>query len=129
MLPTKRVILRRAQTRVTRAAEPAVRRSSAPFAIEVDELAGRRVREITGYHDVEAVAPVIPLKLIEPVSLPQSSRPPSTSPAWGIRAVGADTSPFSGDGVTVAVLDTGIDASHPAFSGVELIRRNFTGES
>jgi subtilisin family serine protease len=47
----------------------------------------------------------------------------------GIQAVGADASPFSGDGVKVAVLDTGIDTSHPAFSGVELVRRNFTGES
>jgi subtilisin family serine protease len=51
------------------------------------------------------------------------------STAWGIQAVGADRSPFSGDGVRVAVLDTGIDASHPAFDGVELVQRNFTSES
>jgi subtilisin family serine protease len=79
--------------------------------------------------DVEAVAPVIPMKLIAPVSLTGVADPASTSTAWGIQAVGADTSPFSGDGVKIAVLDTGVDASHPAFSGVELVRRNFTSES
>ena len=58
-----------------------------------------------------------------------AAHPTSTSTAWGIHAVGADTSSWSGDGVRVAVLDTGIDASHPAFDGVELVQRNFTGES
>ena len=42
--------------------------------------------------------------------------------------MGADTSPFTAKGVTVAVLDTGIDATHPAFEGVELIQKDFTGE-
>jgi subtilisin family serine protease len=42
--------------------------------------------------------------------------------------VGADTSPFSGDGIVVAVLDTGIDASHPAFEGVDIVQKDFTGE-
>jgi hypothetical protein len=36
-----------------------------------------------------------------------------------VRAVKADTSPFDGNGVVVAVLDTGIDPAHPAFAGVE----------
>jgi subtilisin family serine protease len=40
--------------------------------------------------------------------------------------VGATTSPFTGSGVTVAILDTGIDKNHPAFSDVEIIGRNFT---
>jgi subtilisin family serine protease len=41
---------------------------------------------------------------------------------------GADTSPFDGAGIVVAVLDTGIDATHPAFNGVNLIEKDFTGE-
>jgi subtilisin family serine protease len=35
----------------------------------------------------------------------------------GLVAVGADTTPFTGQGVTVAILDTGIDETHPAFQG------------
>jgi subtilisin family serine protease len=41
--------------------------------------------------------------------------------------VGADTSLFSGAGVKVAVLDTGIDPDHSAFADVSLEMKNFTG--
>ncbi|WP_211193338.1 S8 family serine peptidase [Actinoplanes sp. TBRC 11911] len=43
-------------------------------------------------------------------------------------AVGAAGSPFTGASVRVAVLDTGIDAAHPAFTGVSLTQKDFTGE-
>lgn len=46
----------------------------------------------------------------------------------GLLAVNAHTCPFSGQGVTVAVLDTGIDATHPAFKGKQFAMRDFTGE-
>jgi subtilisin family serine protease len=36
---------------------------------------------------------------------------------WGIQAVKADSSPRSGRGVGVAVLDTGFDLAHPDFAG------------
>jgi subtilisin family serine protease len=48
--------------------------------------------------------------------------------APGVIGVGAHTSPFTGQGVTVAVLDTGIDASHPAFMGKTLAKKNFTND-
>ena len=130
MLPAKHVILKRVETGRTRgrdgleSVQPRV-----SFAVEVDALTTRRVEEVSHHRDIAAVAPVIPMKLIAPVSLPRAANPTSTSTAWGIHAVGADTSSLSGDGVRVAVLDTGIDASHPAFDGVELVQRNFTGES
>ena len=34
---------------------------------------------------------------------------------WGVFVTGALQSPYVGHGVTVAVLDTGIDAGHEAF--------------
>ncbi len=70
----------------------------------------------------------MPMMLIEPVSASDAvtAAPTAGEVAWGIKAVGASTSPFSGKGVTVAVLDTGIDKSHPAFSGIDIIGRNFT---
>ncbi|WP_330566058.1 S8 family peptidase [Pseudomonas yamanorum] len=49
--------------------------------------------------------------------------------AWGIASVGADSSPYNGEGVVVAVLDTGIDRLHPAFAGMDIQERDFTGES
>ena len=73
-----------------------------------------------------AIAEPMPLKLIAPLA--SDANPMQAGPTWGVEAVGATTSPFSGAGVTVAVLDTGIDADHPAFAGVELVRRNFTSE-
>jgi subtilisin family serine protease len=83
--------------------------------------------------DVTARARSMRMKLIAPVSKKAVAAEPSaealaTRIAWGIRAVGADTSPLDGTDVVVAVLDTGIDASHPAFAGVELIQRDFTGD-
>jgi subtilisin family serine protease len=47
----------------------------------------------------------------------------------GLFAVGAHTTPFTGQGVTVAVLDTGIDATHPAFAGKSIVGQNFTSDA
>jgi subtilisin family serine protease len=47
--------------------------------------------------------------------------------AWGIAAVKADASSCTGDGVVVAVLDTGIDKTHPAFNGVDVTEQDFSG--
>lgn len=46
--------------------------------------------------------------------------------SWGIGAVGAIENKWNGAGVKVAVLDTGIDATHPAFDGVALNMKDFT---
>jgi subtilisin family serine protease len=83
--------------------------------------------------DVKASARSMPMKLIAPMSIKAVATGPTTAGlaanvAWGVRAVGADTSPFDGTNVVVAVLDTGIDRSHPAFKGVELIEEDFTGD-
>jgi subtilisin family serine protease len=76
---------------------------------------------------VVAAATPIPVRLIEPISAPdQFETAAADQVTWGVKAVGAATTQFSGQGVTVAVLDTGIDKDHSAFSGVEIIGRNFT---
>ncbi len=79
---------------------------------------------------VMAVASPMPLTLIEPKKVQKVSAAAAGAPAtWGVEAVGATTSSFDGSGVKVAVLDTGIDPNHSAFSGVNLTRKNFTTES
>lgn len=107
-----------------RAAEPVI----ADILVEVDDLERREIPALTRNADVFAVAPAIPMKLITPVEVQIREEPIEEEVTWGVQAVGADTSPFSGEGIIVAVLDTGIDASHPAFAGVEIIEKDFTGE-
>ena len=101
-----------------------------PPKVDVSKLESKTAADVAAKKSVAAVAPVIPMKLIAPVSIDNETPVAAVAEAitWGVKAVGADTSPFNGDGIVVAVLDTGIDPSHPAFIGVELVRKNFTGE-
>ncbi|MBD2079614.1 S8 family serine peptidase [Leptolyngbya sp. FACHB-17] len=82
--------------------------------------------------DVVAIAPAMPMKLIRPVEVEGlaegSAEATASQLTWGVQAVGADTSPFTGDGIVVAVLDSGIDATHAAFAGIEIIQKDFTDE-
>lgn len=73
-----------------------------------------------------AVAPPMPMKLIEPQAADAGASSVENGVAWGINAVGATNSAQDGAGITVAVLDTGIDPNHAAFAGVELVQKNFT---
>ncbi len=93
--------------------------------IEHYEMTPADVADLSRDPDVLAIAEPIPLKLIEPLEH-AGPTPAATGNTWGIEAIGADTSPFDGAGVVVAVLDTGINPKHIAFDGVELERRNFT---
>ena len=95
-------------------------------SLEVDEIDRRDITALTRDASVVVVAPAMPMKLIEPIAKASDAQPAAGNVEWGIKAVGADTSPFSGNGVVVAVLDTGIDPTHPAFAGVTLVRKNFT---
>ncbi|MCF6155926.1 MAG: peptidase S8 [Candidatus Brocadia sp.] len=100
----------------------------AGLSVEVEEIDRGKILALTRNADVLAVAPSFPMKLITPFEDQATTRPAAGEIAWGIQAVGADTSPFTGDGVVVAVLDTGIDGSHPAFSGVNIVQKDFTAE-
>lgn len=105
--------------------------------VEVADLGPKSAAKEAEKKEVLALAPVMPMKLISPMKTkkPKPAKKKKKAAAsgggvaWGIRAVGADTSPFDGDGVVVAVLDTGIDADHPAFAGVNLVQKNFTDDA
>ncbi|MBM9467933.1 S8 family serine peptidase [Nakamurella leprariae] len=45
--------------------------------------------------------------------------------AWGLHATGVLTSPATGAGIRIAVLDTGFDLTHPDFSGRPITGRSF----
>jgi subtilisin family serine protease len=84
--------------------------------------------------EVLEVAEGMPLRLIKPASKGTTKantkamdEATANQIAWGIQSVGADVSSFDGRSAAVAVLDTGIDATHPAFQGVQLVEQDFTG--
>ena len=95
--------------------------------VELDSMSADDHRRISADPTVLSITPRMPVMLIR--AFPSAKPMPKAVPVmnWGVEAVAASTSPFSGDGVTVAVLDTGIDKDHKAFAGVELVTRNFLG--
>jgi len=97
---------------------------------QIDELDAREARDVERSSGVLAVAPAMPMRLITPIGRPQdvTATPAAATATWGVKAVRADTSPFTGAGIAVAVLDTGIDAAHAAFAGVTLVEKDFTGQ-
>lgn len=109
-------------------AEAAAAEAAANVKVEFAERVSREtVRTIVNDPTVLGFAPAMPMKLVEPFEAPPGVVPEAGPTTWGVAAVGAPTSPFTGAGVTVAVLDTGIDATHPAFTGVNLVQKDFTG--
>ena len=100
----------------------------AGLSVEVTTLTKKDLADVAREKDVVAFAADIPIKLIKPRNVNSVQQPAAPTTAWGVQAVGADTSSCTGKGIVVAVLDTGIDAAHPAFAGVEVIQKDFTGE-
>lgn len=93
--------------------------------VSVEEIrSSSEVLALAAEPQVRATARVMPTQLIRPFDATSSG---TESTAWGVGAVGADTSSRSGTGVTVAVLDTGIDAAHLAFTDVEIVEQDFSG--
>ena len=97
------------------------------FRVEVESLgregadAARRDPRTIG------VGSTMDIVLIAPLASPENGDDPSGT-TWGVATTGAETSAVSGKGVSVAVLDTGIDRQHAAFDGVEIEERDFTGQ-
>ncbi len=94
-------------------------------SIAVERLDAADLREAARDPNVLGVARSMPTRLITPSS--GDAAAVATGDTWGVRAVGADRSSFDGAGVVVAVLDTGIDQAHPAFAGVTITEKDFSG--
>ena len=123
------VVLRTSAARVAGAGPAGTR--SGPTAVEAVEVAVEPLSEpqradLARDPQVLAIAAPMPLKLINPVNIQPIATPAAVTTSWGIEAVGAPASQFDGTGVTVAVLDTGIDPTHAAFQGTTIVQKNFT---
>ena len=82
------------------------------------------------------VAPMAMLQAITSVDGIESARPEyyvyafesvedTKESTWGLRATGAFTSPYTGKGVKLAVLDTGIEALHLDFMDRTIVSKSF----
>lgn len=96
---------------------------SGRLAFSVERLEAKALIEVARDPRTAAITPVMPTRLIQPLS----GKPGDGCSNWGVAAVGANDSAYTGAGVTVAVLDTGIDRDHPAFAGMEIVERDFSG--
>lgn len=95
--------------------------------IELADISAAEAKDASRDPSVVGVTRPMPTTLIEPFAGDAVAVGGSTT--WGVQAVGAPSSPFTGQGVKVAVLDTGIDPAHPAFQGMNLEMKNFSGGS
>lgn len=94
--------------------------------IEIAELSPTDLRAARADPVLLEVQPAMPTRLIAPVPMDEL-RDADVQPGWGLEAMGAGRSPWDGAGVTVALLDTGIETGHPAFAGTEPVLRDFSG--
>jgi len=62
----------------------------------------------------------------DPIPLPESFADTAAS-YWGIQAVRLLTNSYSGKGIKIAVLDTGVNETHPDFLGRGIISKSFIG--
>lgn len=113
--------------------EPASTDDAADFRAEIADLDPAQLQEANDDPDVLNLVPTDgPLKLIAPMAVSEPAMAPVNGggSSWGLQAVGALDSLSTGRGIRVAVLDTGIDLTHPAFlpllTTARIVVRNFT---
>jgi subtilisin family serine protease len=110
---------------VTRGLESSVPRieSLSEVRVDVENIDTKDLNDIARDPSAIAAEPSMPTVLIRPFD---AAGQDAKGDAWGIDAVRATESSYTGRGTLVAVLDTGIDARHPAFAGVDIMERDFT---
>jgi subtilisin len=85
----------------------------------------QRVQDIRSLQDDDAILAVEPERTVHAIAGSAPADGDETDVTWGLRAIAADSSTQAGEGVRLAVLDTGIDAGHPDFSGRKIVSRSF----
>ncbi|MFI6574028.1 S8 family peptidase [Nocardia fluminea] len=127
------IILRdRNRTRLDPAYRHAREGSTPPMTVPedpdllVESLEADERDDISHDPEVVEIAPVMRTRLIAPVDIDDADVDDDVGKIWGVGAVGATQSQFTGAGTVAAVLDTGIDRTHPAFRGLELIEQDFS---
>ncbi|SFH36940.1 S8 family peptidase [Pedobacter insulae] len=110
--------------------KPNTLQGSSKINIAIEEMDSGKTSDLYNRNsDVIAIAPIMPLKLIQPINKPlKVTDSKIKDELWNIEAVAASKSEFNGAGIRIAILDTGIDSKHIAFKGMKLHEKDFTGE-
>ncbi|QIV86521.1 S8 family serine peptidase [Glutamicibacter mishrai] len=91
---------------------------------KADQLEDFRQR-CAGYQLPPSVVPELVYRIL-PEAAPEANSYTDTDKfTWGLQAVGADLSSYTGKGINVAVLDTGFDAAHPDFASRTVTTKSF----
>ena len=90
-------------------------RRELPVQVTVQDLDEKEAQQAKDDPEVQ-IARHFQTKLIQPLG----AKAADAVPDWGVEAVGATSSSMTGEGVVVAVLDTGIDKGHEAFATVDV---------
>lgn len=96
--------------------------------LATDLAADSEVLEVRPAARYDAPAPV-PADAAADAAAADTVSPSAVTPAWGVSAINADDlwdAGFTGEGMVVANIDTGVDGAHPALSGK--YRGNVTSE-
>ncbi len=86
---------------------------------ELSEAQVAEVRQSISPDRRRMVLETMPMQLISPASASAPDAASTSGDSWGIEATGSGRSNLDGSGVSVAVLDTGIDLDHPAFAAIK----------
>jgi subtilisin family serine protease len=76
-------------------------------------------------HQIDTAVEPMPMSLVEPFETTRTAteeillKAKQLGTPWGLRALGVDPKQFDGGGVSVAIIDTGIKRSHPAFAHMQ----------
>ena len=65
------------------------------------------------------------IELREPSGIETTEIVDSNDYTWGLQATRVNASRFSGKDIRVAILDTGLDLTHPDFKGQQIVNRSF----
>lgn len=97
--------------------------------IALENLDETQVAAVQKENEFIALAPNMPIRIQESVPDQRDHFDSVTNAycAWGIESIGAVNSSLSGKGMIAAILDSGIDSAHAAFSGMDLVERDFVG--